>query len=211
MTMARNPSKASIKAAADRAEARSKGEEIDPPTGVLNPPETAPTVGRPTEYKAEFCDIAANACARGATIAELAEILGVARFTVYRWMALHQEFGDAIRISKTVADERVGFSLYERAVGYSHNAVKIFVPKGSDLPLVVPYVEHVAPDVTAQKFWLTNRRPEEWKERSSKEISGPGGSAIKIENTGDIDQARRVAFALGRALERQRMKVIDAD
>lgn len=204
--MARKPSKASVKAAADRAEARARGEEPAAPTGVLNPPETHPTAGRPTEYEPEFCDIASKACARGATIAEIAEILKVHRSTIYRWMAEHQEFCDAIRIAQSIADERVGFSLYERAVGYSHNAVKIFVPKGLGAPVIVPYVEHVPPDVNAAKFWLTNRKPDEWKERSSKEISGPGGGPVEFVDTSEIDQARRVAFALGRVLERQRAK-----
>ena len=46
------------------------------------------------------------------------------------------------------------------------------------------------------------------------EHTGKDGQPIELVSsnpTGDIDQARRVAFALGRALERQRMKVIDAD
>ncbi len=204
--MARKPSPASVKAAADRAEARAKGEEPAAPTGVLNPPETHPGAGRPVEYKPEYCDIAANACARGATIAEIADILGVARFTVYRWMAQYSEFCDAIRVARAVADERVGFSLYERAVGYSHNAVKIFVPKGLGVPVIVPYVEHVPPDVGAAKFWLTNRQPDKWADVSRKEVSGPGGAPIEFAETSEIDQARRVAFALGKVLSRTRAK-----
>jgi hypothetical protein len=29
----------------------------------------------------------------------------------------------------------------------------------------MPCVKHVAPDTTAQIFWLKNRRPEEWRDR----------------------------------------------
>jgi hypothetical protein len=28
----------------------------------------------------------------------------------------------------------------------------------------VPYIEHVPPDVTAQIFWLKNRKPVEWRD-----------------------------------------------
>lgn len=203
--MARKPSKASVKAAADRAEARARGEDPAAPTGVLNPPETHPTAGRPTEYEPEFCDIASKACARGATIAEIAEILKVHRSTIYRWMAEHQEFCDAIRIAQSIADERVGFSMYERAVGYSYNAVKIL--QNSGVPIVVPYVEHVPPDVGAGKFWLTNRQPDKWADVSRKEITGKDGGPLEVD-TSEIDQARRVAFALGRVLERQRAKAL---
>lgn len=118
--------------------------------------------GRPTEYSPSYCDVAIQACARGATMAELADMLGVSRWTVYRWRAEHQAFGDAIRVARETADERVGFSLYERAVGYSYNAVKIMQFEGS--PVIVPYVEHVPPDVGAQKHWLANRQPDKWRD-----------------------------------------------
>ena len=42
------------------------------------------------------------------------------------------------------------------------------------------------------------------------EFTGKDGEPLMPNETGDIDQARRVAFALGRALERQRLKVSDA-
>lgn len=35
------------------------------------------------------------------------------------------------------------------------------------------------------------------------EVSGPDGKPIAVENTGSIEQARRIAFALGRAHERK--------
>ena len=40
-------------------------------------------------------------------------------------------------------------SLYERANGYNYEAVKIFMAAGSKQPVVVHYVEHMPPDVTA--------------------------------------------------------------
>jgi hypothetical protein len=44
---------------------------------------------------------------------------------------------------------RVERSLYERANGYSYEAVKIFMPAGSKQPVVVHYTEHCPPDVGA--------------------------------------------------------------
>lgn len=43
------------------------------------------------------------------------------------------------------------------------------------------------------------------------ELTGRDGQPIELNSVGDIEQARRVAFAMGRALERQRMKVIEAN
>jgi hypothetical protein len=165
--------------------------------------------GRPTDYDPSFCQIAADACINGATDEEIADTLGVCARTIYRWKIQHPEFSQALRVGKELCDERVERSLYNRAVGYTYDAVKINVDKGD--VIITPYKEHCPPDVAAQKLWLTNRRAEQWKERSSKEISGPNGGAIKLDTTGDIEQARRIAFALGRALERSRMKVIEHD
>jgi hypothetical protein len=40
-----------------------------------------------------------------------------------------------------------------------YDAVKIFMPAGAKQPVVVHYVEHMPPDVTAGIFWLKNRDP----------------------------------------------------
>lgn len=50
-----------------------------------------------------------------------------------------------------------------RAVGYERDAVRI-IPRKDDDPLIVPYREHVPPDVTAEIFWLKNRRPKLWRD-----------------------------------------------
>ena len=54
-------------------------------------------------------------------------------------------------------------SLYSRAVGYSFNSEKIFCNKDGEVTRV-PIVEHVPPDVTAQIFWLKNRKPADWRD-----------------------------------------------
>jgi hypothetical protein len=60
------------------------------------------------------------------------------------------------------SDNRVERSLYNRAVGYSFQAEKIFCNKDG-IVTHVPYIEHVPPDVTAQIFWLKNRDPAHWR------------------------------------------------
>ena len=54
--------------------------------------------------------------------------------------------------------------MYTRAVGYSYEAVKIFMPANRSKPVYAPYVEHVPPDVTACIFWLKNRDPAHWRD-----------------------------------------------
>ena len=67
------------------------------------------------------------------------------------------------KAGKAEADVRVERSLYQRAVGYSYDAVKIFCDKNGKVTRV-PYREHVPPDFTAHIFWLKNRDPAHWRD-----------------------------------------------
>jgi hypothetical protein len=169
---ARKPTKASVKAAADRAEARAKGEEVAPAADpVMSPPET---IGRPTKYRSEFAEKARRLCELGATDADLAMIFEVNTSTIWRWQVEHDDFCNALMVGKSICDDRVERSLYQRAVGYSFNSQKIMQDKGC--PVIVPYVEHVPPDPGAAKLWLTNRRPKAWREKT--EIQHDGTAAF---------------------------------
>jgi hypothetical protein len=54
--------------------------------------------------------------------------------------------------------------LYTRAVGYSYEAVKIFMPANRGKPVYAKYIEHAPPDVTAGIFWLKNCDPQHWRD-----------------------------------------------
>lgn len=155
--------------------------------------------GRPTDYEPDFCQRAANLCAKGATDFEVAEDLGVCVRTLYRWKAEYPEFCQALKVGKEAADERVELSLFHRAVGYSHRAVKIFQYEGA--PMLVPYTEHVAPDVGAATLWLSNRKPDDWRVKQSLEHSGKNGAPIPIAVVGgdmtDADAMKVYAKLVG--------------
>ena len=61
---------------------------------------------------------------------------------------------------KLTRDEAPALSVLcmSRAVGYNYEAVKIFMPANREKPVIVPYIEHVPPDVTAGIFWLKRTR-----------------------------------------------------
>lgn len=120
--------------------------------------------GRPTAYRPEFPEIVANLALRGATDSEIAEELEVSVTTLYAWRAKYPEFLAALRYGKDNADDRVERSLYHRAVGFTYPAVKISFDKDGK-PLFAPYMEYYPPDTGAAKLWLTNRKPNDWKER----------------------------------------------
>lgn len=145
------------------------------------PPETAP-VGRPTPYKPEFVKQAEKLCRLGATDPEIADFFGVDRITIWRWAHAHEEFCNALKSGKEYADERVERSLFNRAVGYSHEAVKIFMPAGAAAPVYAPYTEHIAPDIGAATLWLKNRKPDVWRDKREVDLTVTNELASQLEH-----------------------------
>jgi Homeodomain-like domain len=143
----------------------------------------AEQAGRPSKYEPQFAEQAKKLCELGATDADIAAFFGVSDRTIYRWQAAFPEFCQALKAGKAPADERVERSLYHRAVGYSHDAVKIMMPAGFDEPVYAHYREHVPPDTVAAIFWLKNRRPDLWRDRHDMDLGnklGPDGKPLPI-------------------------------
>lgn len=128
--------------------------------------------GRPTAYRDEFAAQAEKLATLGATDQEIADFFEVDVRTVYRWKHDNPEFCQALKAGKEVADSRVERSLYQRAIGYEQDEVKIFMPSGAPAPVYAPYRAKVAPDVTAAIFWLKNRRKDQWRDKTEHEHSG---------------------------------------
>lgn len=127
--------------------------------------------GRPTSFKPEYVEQARKLAQLGATDREAAEFFEVAESTLYLWKHTQPEFSEALKVGKETADARVEQSLYRRALGYSHDAVKIMMADG--VPIVEPYTEHYPPDTTAAIFWLKNRKPAEWRDKTTVEHELP--------------------------------------
>lgn len=133
-------------------------------------------IGRPSEYKDEYAAQAEKLAALGATDQEVADFFEIDVRTVYRWKHDHDAFCQALKVGKTVADERVERSLYQKAIGYEQDEVKIFMPGGAEEPVYAPYRAKIAPDTTAAIFWLKNRRSQDWRDRSTTVLEDPQGN-----------------------------------
>lgn len=153
--------------------------------------------GRPSKYKPEFAKQAAKLCKLGATDAELAEFFEVAVSTIGLWKVKHKEFSDAQKMGKDESDARVERSLYLRALGYEHDEVDIRVVDKSIVQ--TPIRKYYPPDTTAAIFWLKNRKPEDWRDKTEVEAT--------VEEVGESQPneiARRVAFLLQQGLRAQK-------
>lgn len=134
--------------------------------------ENAMTAGRPTVYSEDYPKQAKKLCSLGATDIEIADFFEVDVRTIYRWKHDHDEFCQALKGGKDEADTRVQRSLYQKAIGYEQDEVKIFMPAGSEEPVYAPFRAKIAPDTTAAIFWLKNRNPNEWRDKATTEIEG---------------------------------------
>lgn len=136
-------------------------------------------IGRPPSYHPGMCWVAYKLRLLGVTLQTVADFIGVDLITLKRWQVEYPEFGQAWEAGGDLADANVAKSLYHRAVGYSHKAVKIFPPtKDRPEPTIVEYIEHFPPDTEAAKFFLSNRQRQLWKQRITEELTGPNGEAL---------------------------------
>ncbi len=120
--------------------------------------------GRPSKYQAGFVAQAKKLAELGATDREVADFFEVDERTLNRWKHEHSDFCQSLKVGKDAADARVIQSLYRKAVGYEHDAVKIAVNAQGEVTQV-PFIERHAPDTTAAIFWLKNRASADWRDK----------------------------------------------
>lgn len=106
----------------------------------------------------------------GKTLEQVGEIIGVSKQTIYNWFGHHKDLLYAVRAARQIADELVEASLFSRALGYSHPEEKVF---NSDKFGIVTHetVKHYPPDTQAAMFWLRNRQPAKWKEKTEGDVT----------------------------------------
>ena len=129
-------------------------------------------LGRPSKYKPEY-DIQATKLARlGATDKELADFFDVNEDTVHEWKKVHVTFSESIKAGKALADANIAQRLYERAMGFEHDSEEIKVADGEVIR--VPIRKIYPPDTTAAIFWLKNRRPDKWRDKTEQTVEHSG-------------------------------------
>ena len=136
------------------------------------PPEQLKKRGRKSLYDpAIHPKKAGDLALMGKTNKEIADALGVNEDTFHQWRKQFPEFADAIKRNKDQADSVVVASLYQRATGYEYEEKRVTISQYGNEE-VTTITKHVAPDVTAQIFWLKNRQPKDWRDKQNVEHSG---------------------------------------
>lgn len=145
--------------------------------------------GRPSKYNAEYHPKIAGLLGQlGRTDKEISAELGISEVTLNAWKKEHPEFLKSLKKGKDHIDDQVESSLLRRALGYSFTETKrylrpLYASNGD--PVIGPdgkqqkgaireevTEKSVVPDVTAQIFWLKNRRSDRWRDKHDVEQTG---------------------------------------
>ena len=113
----------------------------------------------------------------GLTDEQLSKNMGIGTTTLYRWKEEYREIREALKRGKEVVDIQVENALLKRALGYEYTEETRELVKDKEtgeysLSVTKIVTKEVAPDVTAQIFWLKNRRPDKWRDKPP-EVNGP--------------------------------------
>lgn len=111
----------------------------------------------------------------GLTDEQIAQNIGIVESTLYEWKNKYSEISESLKKGKEVVDYEVENALLKRALGYTVKEEKL-TKDGK----VVELEREVPGDVTAQIFWLKNRKPDAWRDKP--EDNGNKEEAITIIN-----------------------------
>lgn len=96
----------------------------------------------------------------GLTDKQIATNIGIDRSTLYDWKKKESIISDTLKKGKEVVDFEVENALLKRALGYEYEE-KTY----ENGVLTKTIIKQVAPDTTAQIFWLKNRKKAQWRDK----------------------------------------------
>lgn len=112
----------------------------------------------------------------GLTDEQIAHNMGIRRETLIDWKKKHPNISNTLKRGKEVVDYEVENALLKKALGY-----KVKEQKALNDGRIIEIEKEVPGDVTAQIFWLKNRKPKTWKDKREDEEKATEGVTI-IDN-----------------------------
>ena len=130
----------------------------------------------------------------GLTDVQIAHNCGIATDTLYDWKNKYPVISEALKSGKEVVDILVENALLKRALGYTYvetTRERRYNPETEENELVVTktVAKEVLPDVTAQIFWLKNRRPDKWRDRRDEKDVTISGAGVAVVFEGELKEA----------------------
>lgn len=102
----------------------------------------------------------------GLTDEQIADNIGISRSTLNSWKDKYSDISDTLKRGKEVVDRQVENALLKRALGYEYTeTTREYIPELDEMKTTKKVTKQVAPDTTAQIFWLKNRKPDKWRDK----------------------------------------------
>lgn len=119
----------------------------------------------------------------GLTDEQIAKNMGINRTTLIDWKKKYVDISNTLKKGKEVVDFEVENALLKRALGYDYKEETY-----EDGVLKKVVTKHMAPDTTAQIFWLKNRKPDKWRDKvidveNEEAIKNASDIIVKIRKT----------------------------
>ena len=134
--------------------------------------------GRPTLFRPEMIDKAREFVRAGFTRDDIAVQFGVSITQLHQWQRTNANFANALSQERIIADTAVASALYLRATGQTRKTTRKVVTNANGEQETHETYETLPPDVNAQRYWLNNRAPKIWRERS--EVTGADGAPLAV-------------------------------
>lgn len=121
-------------------------------------------MARPSKYHSTVqpkLDLVKGWAADGLSDEQIAHNLGIATSTLYEYKKQFPEFVEAIKKGKDISDYEVQNALFNTAKGFSY-----YEETTNAIGEVVRIEKYAKPNTTAQIFWLKNRCPDKWRDKT---------------------------------------------
>lgn len=105
----------------------------------------------------------------GLTDEQIAHNIGCSVKTLYNWKKKHLPILQALKAGKEVVDRQVENALLKNALGFDYEEEAV-----TNLGEVVEVKKYSKPNITAQIFWLKNRKKDEWRDKTEQEVEHKG-------------------------------------
>lgn len=139
------------------------------------------------------------------TIAEICEKVGISKETYYQWLKTKSDFSDAIKKAQDEFDELIlseakkslvkmvkGYTVKEKHITSTDTGKKD--DEGKPIVKVKEHKiieKHFQPVPAAVFFTLTNKDPDNWKNRQDNKLSGDIGIKSSLESLSD-DELQKI-------------------
>lgn len=99
--------------------------------------------------------------------------MGITPSTLYAWKNKFSEISESLKEGKDTADRQVENALRKAALGYSVDEVtREWNEEQQEMIVTKVVTKHIQPSVTAQIFWLKNRKPQCWRDKQDLRVEG---------------------------------------